>query len=229
MKNNTRLIAALVLLAALVVFGYAQVAAQEEDSACRALAVGDDPANQTVPLLDEPFGDAVGALRYGVYAEVIGSAVVQQDNSLWLRVRAPGDEGDFTEGYVRAAQVSLTGDCSMFTGLPLPDWADQLAFGVVSLSAFVWAATELTKRVLQMFGLLEPEWGRYIMAGWTIGFVILALGAQIFQVEDVVTEGVEWIYQAMLLILTLFGAPTLHRVAKETGLVRSATPDNICQ
>lgn len=103
-------------------------------------------------------------------------------------------------------------------------WAENLAIGTVTLSAFVWAATELSKRLLALFGLLYEDQGRWIAIAWSIVFVVLALVVQYYGVEDTVGQGIDWVYQGALLVLTLIGAPSLHYVAKGVGLVKPATP-----
>lgn len=100
----------------------------------------------------------------------------------------------------------------------LPDWAETLAFGTVALSAFVWAATELTKRALGLFGWLRDDWGRYIAVVWSIVMVGVALGAEMLEFDS--APVVEWVYQAMLLVLTLLGAPVIHQIAKTSGLTK---------
>jgi len=97
----------------------------------------------------------------------------------------------------------------------LPGWAEQLTFGTVTLSAFVWAATEITKRLLAMLGIFQPGWGRFLVVGWAIIMVGVAIAGEMLQFN--VAPVVEWVYQALLLILTLIGAPIAHQVAKRTG------------
>jgi len=126
-----------------------------------------------------------------------------------VAVAQDGEGGEAVAGADAGAQV---------TDPALPGWADQLAFGAVSLSAFVWAATELTKRALKFLGLYQDGWGRGIVVVWSVALVGAALAAEMFQAQGVVVARVEWLYQLMLLLLTLLGAPVVHKAAKATGL-----------
>ncbi|MBN1287838.1 MAG: hypothetical protein JXB47_20735 [Anaerolineae bacterium] len=106
----------------------------------------------------------------------------------------------------------------------LPGWVEQLAFGTLGLSLLVSAATEVTKRLLALAGLYKDGLGRYVAIVWTFGFVALALASNLLDAGAVVNPRVEWMYQLMLLLLTLLGAPTAHAWAKATGLVGSMSP-----
>jgi hypothetical protein len=127
---------------------------------------------------------------------------------------------------VLPSAVRADEDAPMIEGVLLPDWASLLAFGTLSLSLLVTAATEVTKRVLTLIGLYKDGLGRWIVGVWAFGFVGLALASNLLDAGAVVDARVEWLYQLMLLMLTLLGAPTAYSWAKATGLVRSVSDDS---
>jgi hypothetical protein len=124
-------------------------------------------------------------------------------------------------GVVRADE-----DEPMIEGVLLPDWVSSLAFGTLGLSLIVSAATEVTKRALQLARIYKDGWGRWIVGVWTFGFVGLALASNLLDAGAIVDARVEWLYQLMLLMLTLLGAPTAYSWAKATGLVKSVPDDS---
>jgi hypothetical protein len=102
--------------------------------------------------------------------------------------------------------------------ITLPDWASQLAIGTVSLSSFVWLGTEIIKTVLKLLGVYKDGYGRPVFVVLAIGFTALLLVSQTFEVEGLVTPRMEWVYQVMLLISSILGAPVVHQVAKFVGI-----------
>jgi hypothetical protein len=100
----------------------------------------------------------------------------------------------------------------------LPDWLSQLAIGTVSLSSFVWAITEVVKGIMKRLNLYKDGYGRFVVVAAAIGFVALMIISQTFEVQGLVTERMEWVYQLMLFVLTLLGAPTVHKAAKLVGI-----------
>jgi hypothetical protein len=122
--------------------------------------------------------------------------------------------------------VQAQEDTVSIEGVLLPDWASSLAFGTLGLSLLVSTATEVTKRVLQLARIYKDGWGRWIVGVWAFGFVGLALASNLLDAGAIVDARVEWLYQVMLLMLTLLGAPTAYSWAKATGLVKSVSDNS---
>lgn len=105
-------------------------------------------------------------------------------------------------------------------------WSASIDAGLPTISARLDGAS-----VLKALRSIAKHNGLHFRLGSTrqslvFGFVALALASNLLDAGAMVNPRVAWLYQLMLLLLTLLGAPTAYSWAKETGLVRSATAEN---